>query len=214
MQSFLIRGILIGLIFGVPAGVIGIMTIQRTLEKGFAAGLFTGLGSMAADCLYGCIGVCGLTAVSDFLLGWQRPIHIFGGALILAFGIITLKKTGAPVAGTKDSYQTDTKKEKGRRLSMLFVSSFTVAMMNPATILAFLTAFASFGILTGVNAAQGCELLCGMAIGTGAWWLALAGGVSLFRSRVTERIYGVMNRILGVLMMLFGLGAAAGAVIG
>ena len=57
LENYLIRGLLIGLIFGVPAGAIGTLTIQRTLRGGFWAGLITGLGSSAADLLYACAGV-------------------------------------------------------------------------------------------------------------------------------------------------------------
>ena len=49
LESYLIRGLLIGLIFGVPAGAIGALTIQRALNSGFTAGLMTGLGSSAAE---------------------------------------------------------------------------------------------------------------------------------------------------------------------
>ena len=61
--NFLIRGLLIGLIFGVPAGAIGALTLQRTLKRGFAAGFVTGLGSSAADLLYACAGVFGVAVV-------------------------------------------------------------------------------------------------------------------------------------------------------
>ncbi|MDE7245253.1 MAG: LysE family translocator, partial [Oscillospiraceae bacterium] len=74
MENFLLKGLLVGLVFGVPAGAIGALTIQRTLSHGFWAGLLTGLGSSAADVLYACVGVFGLTAISDALLRWQTPI--------------------------------------------------------------------------------------------------------------------------------------------
>ena len=35
--GYFLRRLLIGLVFGVPAGTIGALTIQRTLEKGFLA---------------------------------------------------------------------------------------------------------------------------------------------------------------------------------
>lgn len=38
MESYFVKGLLVALIFGVPAGAIGALTIQRTLEKGFWAG--------------------------------------------------------------------------------------------------------------------------------------------------------------------------------
>ena len=66
-MSLLWKGILIGLIFGVPVGAVGAMTVQRTWKHGIRAGLFTEMGSSAADCIYTRIGAFGLTMVSDFL---------------------------------------------------------------------------------------------------------------------------------------------------
>ncbi len=86
LENYLIRGLLIGLIFGVPAGAIGALTIQRTLNSGFSAGLVTGLGSSAADLLYACVGIFGLTLVSGFLTEYQRPVSLLGGLLIVALG--------------------------------------------------------------------------------------------------------------------------------
>ena len=80
------KGILIGLIFGLPVGAVGAMTVQRTWEHGIKAGLLTGMGSSAADCIYAGIGAFGLTVVSDFLLKYQTVIHLAGGMMILLMG--------------------------------------------------------------------------------------------------------------------------------
>ncbi len=42
-MGYLFRGILIGLLFGVPAGAVGAMTAQRAYSSGLRAGLLTGL---------------------------------------------------------------------------------------------------------------------------------------------------------------------------
>ena len=60
-MGHLFRGILIGLLFGVPAGAVGAMTAQRAYSSGLRAGLLTGLGSSVADCLYACVGAFGLS---------------------------------------------------------------------------------------------------------------------------------------------------------
>lgn len=60
IAEYICKGLLIGLIFGVPAGAIGALTIGRTLEKGFAAGFLTGMGSSAADLIYSCVGCLAL----------------------------------------------------------------------------------------------------------------------------------------------------------
>lgn len=84
LALFLLKGILIELLFGVPVGAVGTMTIQRTLEHGVKAGLITGLGSSAAYCIYASIGAFGLTLVSDFLLKYQTAITVIGGVFIIA----------------------------------------------------------------------------------------------------------------------------------
>ena len=43
-MEYLLRGILIGILFGLPVGAIGALTVQRTWSLGAKAGLLTGLG--------------------------------------------------------------------------------------------------------------------------------------------------------------------------
>lgn len=131
MESYLIKGILIGLIFGMPIGAVGTMTIQRTFHYGFQAGLLTGLGSSVADCLYACVGVFGLTFISDFLLRYQTMIHILGGTFVLIMGIRRIsggKKISIPQITTVYGIK-------------MFLSSFVVGITNPAAVLTFLFAF-------------------------------------------------------------------------
>ena len=190
-----LKGLLIGLVFGVPAGAIGALTIQRTLEKGFFAGLVTGAGSSAADLLYSCISVFGITIISDFLTAHQTIIRIIGGILILILGIVILRKKEL------SSVQKDT---KGTPV-FYFLSSFSAAILNPATILSFMVAFTGLGISGNLEILQGIALIVGILAGTLCWWSALSGVVAYFRKRVTNYIYRWLNRILGCLMTLFSI---------
>ena len=83
MAAFFLRGVLIGLLFGVPAGAVGTMTVQRTWNYGIKAGLFTGLGSSVADCIYACVGAFGLTVISKFLSSFL--VGITNPAAVLTF---------------------------------------------------------------------------------------------------------------------------------
>ncbi len=195
MGNFLVKGLLVGLIFGVPAGAVGVLTIQRALSCGFWAGFLTGLGSSAADLLYACAGVFGLTVISDFLLKWELPISLVGGALIILMGVTVFR------GKTRERTETKVKVD----LSAYFASAFAVAIANPTTILSFLVAFASLGIGQVSTAAQGSQVVTGIFLGTGCWWCLLACIASRFRERITEKLYRNLNRILGVLLVLFGL---------
>ena len=194
MESYLIRGVLIGLIFGVPAGAVGALTIQRTLQNGFAAGLATGLGSSAADLLYSCVGVFGITLISDFLTNHQRPISLLGGTLIAALGVrIFLQKP-----------QNQATEQSRIQLPLCFASSFAIAIANPATVLSFLMAFTTFEVTGTQSTAQSVQLVDGILLGTLCWWTALAGVTAAFRGKINEKIHLVLNRVLGCLMTALG----------
>ena len=167
ITGYFLRGFAIGLVFGVPAGAIGALTIQRTLEKGFFSGLITGAGSSAADLIYSCVAVFGITIISDFLTAHQTTIRIIGGILILLLGIVILRKKELTAA------RQDT---KGTPV-FYFLSAFSAAILNPATILSFMVAFTAFGISGDLNVYQGIALIAGILAGTLCWWSALSGVV-------------------------------------
>lgn len=195
MGLFLIKGILIGLLFGMPAGAVGAMTVQRTLNYGRKAGLLTGLGASAADCLYACIGAFGLTLISDFLLKHQSVIHILGGGLVLVMGIQL-------IFGKDAGEQKEFPASGG---IPLFFSSFAVGITNPAAILTFLFAFSWFGISGQTQIAQGVGLVCGVFIGTYLWWTFLVVVTSMLKKRSKKRSLKKMNPIFGTILILFGL---------
>lgn len=188
-----LKGILIGLIFGVPAGAVGAMTVQRTWEHGIKAGLLTGMGSSVADCIYAAIGAFGLTIISDFLLQYQTAIHLVGGTIVLFMGIRLLFRKGeaeVPVVSGK---------------VRMFLSSFAVGITNPAAILTFLFAFSWFGIAEGSTPENGWLVVLGVFIGTYLWWGGLTTAVALARKKKRTDNLRKMNRIFGVVLSLFGI---------
>ena len=190
------KGLLIGLIFGVPAGAIGALSIQRTIERGFWTDLLTGMGSSVADLLYACIGVFGITLVTDFLKNYENPISMIGAGLIILYGILIFEKKAVIERGDQQDSVV---------LTGSFFSAFLIAISNPATIASFFVAFSTFGIMGPYDLNEGMVLVLGVLIGTTIWWVLLCGIVSIFKKHISDRIYGKMNHILGVLMILFGI---------
>ena len=64
-------------------GPIGLLVIQRTLQRGSLVGLATGLGAAAADALYGAVGAFGVSWIIDALTGARVPLALGGGAFLL-----------------------------------------------------------------------------------------------------------------------------------
>lgn len=194
MVSFILKGILIGLIFGVPAGAVGAMTVQRTLNYGMKAGLLTGLGSSVADCLYACVGVFGLTLISDFLFQHQNIINFVGGCLILGMGIRMLQAKASELENIPDSV----------RGIKLFISSFAIGVTNPTAILTFLFAFSWFGIDGQSGLAEGIGLVAGVFGGTFCWWSVISGTVILLEKKAKHNRLPIMNTVFGIILVLFG----------
>ncbi len=194
-MAFLLKGILIGLLFGLPAGAVGALTVQRTLRHGPGAGLLTGLGSSAADCCYASLGAFGLTIVSDFLLKYQAAIHLLGGGLVLLLGARLFFREEVP------------SQETGRTSGAgLFLSSFAIGITNPAAILTFLFAFSWLGVSGGLAFGEGLLLVLGVFCGTCLWWCALTLSAGMARKKAAAIDPARMNRIFGFILCLLGAG--------
>lgn len=193
--GYLFRGVLIGMIFGLPAGAVGAMTIQRTYSHGVKAGLLTGLGSSVADCLYAAIGACGLTLISDFLLMYQTAIRLVGGALVVGLGVRLMRRgrEAAPSA-----------LPQAKNCVSMFLSSFVVGITNPAAVLTFLFAFSALGIVGSLPLVSALLLVIGVFIGTYLWWGALSGGVALIKKKAGQSLLPRLNVVCGVGLIAFG----------
>lgn len=193
MAEYLFKGILIGLIFGVPAGAVGALTVRRAISGGFRAGIFTGMGSSAADVFYASVGVFGITFVSDFIMKNQTVIYIVGGLFIAAMGVTMLLKS--PKAAKENV--------KIKNISATFFSSFAVGITNPAAALSFVFAFSIFNISGGLNASNGVFLVLGVFIGTMFWWTVLSGIAVIFRNKMRVGGMKKLNIIFGIILTIF-----------
>ena len=201
---YLLKGVLIGLIFGIPAGAVGALCVQRTLQSGMKSGIITGLGSSAADCFYAVVGAFGITIISDFLTKYQIPINIVGGLLILAMGIGTLLKKQSDISNSeaKANYGT------------MFLSAFSVGITNPAAVLTFLFAFSYFGIDGKLGAVNGIALVAGVLLGTLIWWITLSAIARRIKEKFGEKGFSRLNKIFGIIMIGFGVAVFARLFIG
>lgn len=192
--EYLLNGICIGFIFSVPVGVIGALTIRRTITHGTFAGLASGMGCSIADLLYACISVFGLTLFSDFMLKCQSIICLIGGVLVILMGVEIILKKQAVVRETA----------KKPEIISFFASSFVIAIVNPTTIITFVLAFSIFNINDIKSTAQCFPLILGIFLGTCIWWGIIISIVSLFKDRITDNVFRKLNFIIGGFIIIFG----------
>ena len=189
---------MIGLAIAAPVGPIGVLCIRRTLADGRLVGLLTGMGAAAADGVYGAIAGFGLTAVTGLLIGRGPWLEIVGGLFLCYLGVRTFIAVPAESSAAL----------RPGALFATFSSTFVLTLSNPATILSFVAIFAGLGLgNTGGGYLAACVLVAGVFLGSALWWLGLSGAVSIFRERVESRAMRVINRLSGLLIGGFGVGA-------
>jgi putative LysE/RhtB family amino acid efflux pump len=189
----------IGILVAAPVGAMGVLCIQRTLDRGARAGLATGLGIATADGIYASMAAFGLSALSGTLVTWQTPLRLVGGAVLVYLGVramLTQPKTVA--SASADPLD-------GRGFATLYASAVGLTLTNPMTIMAFGAVFASAGLAAQPGAATAAVATAGVVSGSLAWWIVLVVVSSLARARVSDRVLAGVSRVSGALVAVFGL---------
>lgn len=192
--AFLAQALLIGLSIAAPVGPIGLLTIQRSLDRGWAAGFATGMGAAVADGIYGAIGAFGVAVAVNALVAARTWLTIGGAAFIayLAWGIWRREPATAAANG-------------GARadLGRYFVGTLLLTLANPLTILSFVAIFASMsGAFVGHSP---WLMIFGVFAGSAAWWLALSLGIGTLRERFDLAWRTRINRASALLLLALAL---------
>jgi threonine/homoserine/homoserine lactone efflux protein len=199
--EFFLKGLIIGLSIAAPVGPIGVLCIRRTLAHGKIVGLVSGLGAATADGIYGLIAGFGLTVITNFLIDQQFWIQMVGGFFLCYLGFRTLT--------SKASFtQSDTQK---KNIINAFLSVLFLTLTNPMTILSFIAIFAGLGISSSASSIfSSVVLVIGVFCGSTLWWVILSSGVGLLRNRINNKSLTVINRLSGVVIIVFGVIALYG----
>ena len=195
--EFLYKGLLLGFSVAAPVGPIGVLCINRTINKNFAAGFVSGLGAATADLFYGLIAGLGLTVISTFLIDQKLWIQIIGLLFLIYIGIKTIIK--------KDN-DIEFKQANDKGLLKDYFSTLILTITNPITILFFIAVFAGLGLSNSMNGFYSIiQLVLGVFVGSCVWWLFLSGLTDRLKTRISKKILKKIDLLSGILILLFGL---------
>ncbi len=200
----LLSGTLIGLALAAPVGPVGILCIRLALTQGRWASAAAGLGAAVADAIFGALAGLGLILVQNFIAENQIALGLIGGSIVIGLGISTLRT----------SIMFDDRPVTLMSLSKDFATTFSIAITNPATMVAAFGLVAAIGPidLEGGSYA-GARLVTGVFLGSALWWLALASAAIALRQRIAKNLAWI-NKLSGGLFIAFGAVVLARAVAG
>jgi threonine/homoserine/homoserine lactone efflux protein len=179
-------------------GPIAVLSIQRTLNKGFKSGFISGVGASSADMIYAIIVGFSITFVSDFLTQYQDYFRIIGGMFLVFIGV--------RIFSSNPGKQIRRLRLKGNNYYKDFITSFFLTISNPLTIIAFGAFFAGLGMIDKTGDSFSIVIML-LSVFSGAlmWWLGLISVVTIFKKRIRLRSLLWINRITGTLIVIFAL---------
>lgn len=189
------KGLLLGLAIAAPLGPIGALCINRTLARGFWAGLSGGLGTALADGVYASLAALGFAAFGAVLQAVDVPLRLVGGLFLLWLGVGSLRPAPPRPAATVGA----------RDLIGTVAATFLLTITNPLTILSFAAIFAGLGLGGSSGTAGALAVTAGVFSGSLLWWAVLSGAVALARRHLPAGFALWVSRISGAVLIGFGL---------
>ena len=192
------RGIAIGMLISAPMGPVGMLCIQRTLDKGRRAGFFTGVGAALSDLFYCLLTGFGLSFIEEFLKENQDVIQLIGSGVLIAFGVYLFKKNPAKSLNKKVTEEISPKKN--------ILGGFLFTFSNPLILFLIIGLFARFNFL--MPEIKFVPYIVGFIfifLGALCWWWIVTFGIDKVRSHFNIRSMWLINRIIGVIILLFAI---------
>ncbi len=170
-------GLLIGIFISAPMGPIGMLVIQRTLNKGRRPALFTGVGAALSDLTYSLLTGLGLSFITDFIIAKELLLQIIGSVVLIAF------------AFWKD-----------------FGTGFLFTFANPLILFFIIGLFARFNFLLPefryYHYILGYASIFGGAL---IWWWLITYFINKARAHFNVRSLWIFNRIISAILFIMAL---------
>lgn len=195
--NFVFKGLLIGVIASAPMGPVGVLCVQRTLNKGRWYGLVTGAGAAVSDIIYAAITGLGMSFVMDFVNNGQNKFYlqIIGSVLLLIFGVYTYRSDP-----TRNIHKSSN--QKGSLLHN-GVTAFFVTFSNPLIIFLFMATFAQFAFVLPNHPFEMAVGFLSIVGGAMLWWFGLTWLIDKVGSRFDNSELKIINQIIGSVVMIF-----------
>ncbi|ASL43415.1 Threonine efflux protein [Burkholderia sp. AD24] len=196
----------VGLAIAAPVGPMGMLCIRRTLTGGPRAGLAIGFGIASGDAAYGLIAALGLVGISQFMLTYDRPLHLLAGLFLLYLGVRALLQK-APADDTNGAGNANGKLAQVGRAGALraYASSFLLTLTNPQTVIMFAALFTTLAPRGAFSSGVALTTVGGVFCGSIAWWCCLVTVVSLARHAIGSKLRVAIDRMVGITLAVFGI---------
>ncbi|MBQ2459582.1 MAG: LysE family transporter [Bacteroidaceae bacterium] len=188
-----IKGLIVGIIASAPMGPVGILVVQRTLNKGRWHAFVTGLGAAVSDLLYALFTALGMSLAMALMERNRTVLYLklAGAVMLFVFGLYTYLARPAVRPPSKN---------RGT-LAHNMLTGFAVTLSNPLIIFLFVALFARFDFVESEFRPETLFGFAGIVCGALLWWFCLTGVIDHVRTRFQMRNIVWLNHAIGALVM-------------
>ncbi len=206
IAALALKGLLIGMLASAPMGPVGVLCVQRTLNKGRWYGFVTGVGAAVSDIVYALITGFGMSFVMDLVTNERNKfwLQIGGSLVLLAFGVYCWRSNP-----TRRMHVSG--KRKG---SLLYngVTAFWVTFFNPLIVFLFMAAFAQLAFVVPDHPMEMSVGYLSIVAGALLWWFGLTWLIDKVREKFDTNGIIIINKVIGSIVMIFSLIVLLGTV--
>ena len=197
--DLVVKGLIVGMIASAPMGPVGVLVVQRTLNKGRWFGFVTGLGAAFSDLIYALVAGMGMSFVMDAVSNptTMRCLQLVGALLLFLFGLYTYRSN--PVEKMRPPST-----RRGTFLHNAF-TGMALTLGNPLIVFLFMALFARFAFVVPDHPVEQTVGYVSVFAGAVLWWYALVRGIDRVRTRFHVRGIVWPNRTIGIVVMVVSL---------
>lgn len=195
--------ILAGLILGLPFGPVGVLCMGKTIEEGRESGFASALGAVTVDVMYSIVVFYTLMKINYLIVSHDFMLRIIVGIFLMVVG--STKLFGKNKID-KSMFKKEVKnKEKiNKNLKKNYINILLISLPNVFNVVTIITIFTGLDVFSIKGDFILIKLILGMFVGDSLLWFITTFILGNLRERITEKTIGIVVKVCGGLVFLFG----------
>ncbi|MFB9770017.1 LysE/ArgO family amino acid transporter [Lactiplantibacillus modestisalitolerans] len=191
-MRFFLQGLLFGIVYIAPIGMQNLFVVSTAIEQPLRRALRVALIVIGFDMSLSLACFYGIGKVLQSTPWLELAVLLIGSLLVfyIGWGLLRAKAEAMGTLDTNFSYRT------------AIITAFSVAWLNPQAIIDGSVLLAAFRV--SIPDQLGHFFMLGVIIASIVWFIGLTGLVSKFKHLMQPRVLLWINRICGLVIILYG----------
>lgn len=190
-MEYIIRGLMVGIVIGIPLGQAAEMLVQNASKYGIKSGMAAGFGASLAYLFFATVDSLLVSFFSKYILKAEPALGYIVGGIFFVIGLAGILKK-------ENDYDTDNSNSSNFMNAM---NGFMLGMTNKFAIVAIIYLEIFFGVRQ-MAFKQGVTLTLFTALGAFLWWFVIAffAGISGKKRKIKNiLLYNILSNIFVIL---------------